>query len=150
MPRRSDTDLDPEHFALLARAYEALAQHSSEVASFLRSNQVNRVLLSGLVVLGADGTWTPETGFVVPYAAISVYNHHATDAVYVLSSQPTATLPTLTAPGPGRFEQGVQRVDAKTTRQFPMTGTQLSIMGTAGTVVSLAVSSSLASAEQAV
>jgi hypothetical protein len=139
--RNRDHEVDGDLFALLLDAHQALALHTSEVASFLRSQQVNRVLFSGLVILGADGTWSPETGFVVPYASILCANHHATDPVYVINEQPSGYLPVLTlgASGQGFAQQGVQRIDGKSTRQFPLTGTRVSIVGTAATVVSLAV-----------
>jgi hypothetical protein len=139
--RDRDHKVDADLFALLLDAHQALALHTSEVASFLRSQQVNRVLFSGLVILGTDGSWSPETGFVVPYASILCANHHATDAVYVTNEQPAGYLPVLTlgASGSGFAQQGVQRIDAKSSRQFPLTGTRISVVGTAATVVSLAV-----------
>lgn len=135
---------DPDSTALLVAAAEALSRHSSELASFVRSQQVNRVLFSGIVVLGTDGTFTFETGFVVPFAAVVAYNHHLTDPLYVTSQQSIGTPPTTTlgASGVGFQQAAIQRVDAKTSRQFPLTGTQLSIIGTASTVVSLSVHSS--------
>lgn len=146
--RRSERGvLDPDASALIAAA-AALATHTSELASFLRSQQVNRVLFSGLVVIGSDGTFSFETGFVVPFAAVVAYNHHATDPAYVTNFAPTGSFPTTTlgASGVGFQQAGIQRVDGKTQRQFAITGTTLSIIGTSGTVVSLSIHSSAATA----
>lgn len=138
--RNRDHKVDADVFALLLDAHQALALHTSEVASFLRSQQVNRVLFSGLIVVGTDGWWTMETGVAVPYASVVCANHHATDPVYVTNEQPTASPPTITlgASGQGFAQQGIQRVD-RGARQFPMVGTRLSIFGTASTVVSLSL-----------
>jgi hypothetical protein len=130
----------------LAAAYRVLVAHSTEVASFIRSQQTNRVLLSGLVLLDATGYWEPPTGFVVPYSAIKVYAHTA-GTYFVTNEQTGLFAPPTTAPAGGNAWQGVQRVDGLTSRSFPLAGVRLSITGPANGFVSLAVYSSLESAE---
>jgi hypothetical protein len=135
-----------DEMTALVDAYQALAHHSTEVVSFIRSQQVNRILFSGLIVLDITGYWEPPTGFSVPFSAVKMYAHTA-GTYYVTNDQSGLYAPNLLPPAGGAAYQGVQRVDGLTGRSFALTGVRLSISGPASGVVSLVVYSSQDSAE---
>jgi len=119
-----------EH-TLLAEILTALQQAANtqtETAATLRGLSTNNVLHTALVQLDADGT--AELRSSVPAGSIAVANHSTHD-VTVSAAPKGAGAPTV--------GHGVHRVGAGKAAVVNLTGTVLTLYGTAGDAVSVQV-----------
>ncbi len=112
-----------DYFERIDRMAGALTRYSQNVAELISGLNLNGVLWSGTVALGADGTAVLDTK--TPFAAVTVHSRGA-DVTFTTGGQ----APSAPAGGPGVF-----LVRSGITRTWAMTGTQLVMYGTAGGTV---------------
>jgi hypothetical protein len=113
--------------AYLARL-ELIAGRMTETADLVRGLVVNDVLFSGSVVLDAFGRFTMT--FQAPYAQVAALNPSA--AILTVTNAPMAD----SAPSQG---SGVTHIPASSFSRRNIAGREVTLYGTAGTVVDLEV-----------
>lgn len=123
-----------ELLASIAREIEAVhGLLSSELVSFVRSQQANGVLWSGAVKLDAGGLATFD--YEAPFAAVAFWQDVAAGAVTIATDTPAGAAPTQ---GPGVYvfpAAGGGLVPPA--RVFPALGRALTLYGTANAFVGM-------------
>ena len=113
----------------LAEALRALAGRITELNELTRGNLVNHVLYSGTVVVGAAGYVSID--FAIPMASVMIQASGTFGYVTVAAAPPASSAPTSGA--------GVVAVGPDAMLSVPLTGTVLTVYGTAGDLVYLGV-----------
>lgn len=113
----------------LADALRVLAGRVTELNELTRGNIANHVLHSGTVVVGADGYVSLD--FAIPMASVMVQASDTFGYVTIAAAPPASSPPTSGA--------GVVAVGPDAMLAVPLTGTVLTVYGTAGDLVYLGV-----------
>jgi hypothetical protein len=122
---------DDRLYRELADATRQLTDRMTELTALTRGNHLNNILWSGTVTIPANGFHT--FNFHVPMASVAVQASITAGLVTVVSDPPANPVP---VDGPGVYTVGPDAFLC-----IPMTGRTLTIYGTVGDRVLVAVSS---------